>query len=702
MYKKQFMKRDIFKFKRFSNKGYALFRVLGREVVIGVLSVATLSAAPARTISEQTWRADNGGEDGIREVELDGVTVAGSRAPLALGQAARMVSVLSSEDIQAAPVQSVNDLLKYAVGVDVRQRGAMGAQTDIGIRGGTSDQMAILLNGVNITDPQTGHNSLDIPVELSEIIRIEIIEGPASRIFGTSALTGAINIVTHEKPNNLKAQNINIDARIEGGSFGFLAAGAAVKAKKAGFNNSVSGSWQHSDGFQRSKGGALNSDYTTSKAFYQGSFTNRSIDISWHAGISNKNWGSNVFYGLGSDTQFEHTRKWFTAVQGENCRGWFKIHPQLYWQRNDDRFEYIRNEESRVPFNHHRTDIFGAQLNSYFNSQLGRTAFGAELRNENVKSTTLGERLDEPYTISGASRSLTKGLSRSTFSFHLEHNILLRNFTLSAGFILSKNTWNKRHYGFYPGIDASYRVSNNWKMFASWNKALRLPSFTELYYNTGGHVPNPNLAPEELSALEVGTKYATPALSASLSLYHHRYRNMIDWIADSLNDRRIWKSVNHTKVRVVGIEANTTLNFGQIWKSQNVIKNFSIGYSYIHQDKHEQPWIVTESKMEYLRHKIVAQLNLHILGFGHNKNAMSVDMNLKYRFQKRNGFYTDNDGNTHNYSPYGLVDARITLSHHVLSASLEAMNLFNHRSYVDYGNVSQPGTWIIGGINIRI
>ena len=87
-----------------------------------------------------------------------------------------MVTVLSREDIQAAPVQSVNDLLKYAVGVDVRQKGPLGALTDVSIRGGNSEQITVLLNGINICDAQTGHNSFDFPVDISEIERIEVLE----------------------------------------------------------------------------------------------------------------------------------------------------------------------------------------------------------------------------------------------------------------------------------------------------------------------------------------------------------------------------------------------------------------------------------------------------------------------------------------------------------------------------------------------
>ena len=91
---------------------------------------------------------------------LEAVAVTGSRAPVQLGQSARIVTVLDSLAIQSLPVVTINDLLKYAVGVDVRQRGVEGMQTDISIRGGSFDQIAILLNGVNVSDPQTGHLSL--------------------------------------------------------------------------------------------------------------------------------------------------------------------------------------------------------------------------------------------------------------------------------------------------------------------------------------------------------------------------------------------------------------------------------------------------------------------------------------------------------------------------------------------------------------
>ena len=133
MYKPRFNKRQVLVFRQFGNKGYSLFSCLGREVVCSVLSVATLTYASAESVSTRPVVTDSTTTTTAREMLLEEVSVTGSRAPLTKSQAARMVTVLERTDIAQAPVQSINDLLKYAVGVDVRQRGPIGAQTDISI-----------------------------------------------------------------------------------------------------------------------------------------------------------------------------------------------------------------------------------------------------------------------------------------------------------------------------------------------------------------------------------------------------------------------------------------------------------------------------------------------------------------------------------------------------------------------------------------
>ena len=391
MYKALFNQRKALRFRYFSRKGYALFACLGRVVTIGVLSIATLRAAAATTTDTLSVVGASVGGDFVanipdKEATLDDVEVTGSRAPLALGQAARMVTVLSREEIQAAPVQSINDLLKYTVGVDVRQRGPIGAQTDVGIRGGTSEQITILLNGINICDPQTGHNAFDLPCDLSDIERIEVLEGPAGRVYGTSSLMGAINVVTRR---NEKGERRNEKwegaARLEGGSYGYLSTAGriALTSKLLPLTSQLSASYTRSDGYQRAKSGALNSDYSGGKVY--------------------KGFGSNTFYSAKFDEQYEKTTKIYTAIKGE-AKGWFHLSPSVYWNRSHDRFELIRGSEDKVPFNYHRTDVLGINLNSYFDWQLGRTAVGAEFRNEDIVSGNLGEPLNKPIPISGTDR----------------------------------------------------------------------------------------------------------------------------------------------------------------------------------------------------------------------------------------------------------------------------------------------------------
>ena len=641
MYKTVFNKRESFKFKHFSRKGYSLFACLGREVLVGTLSVATLTYAKADGISVHTEKADSSYASVARTLLLDGVDVTASRAPLAAGRVPRIVTVLDRDAIAAAPAQSVNDLLKYAVGVDVRQRGPIGAQTDISIRGGTSEHIAILLNGINICDPQTGHNE--------------------------SGGSG----------------------RAEGGSFGYADAGARFSLRSGRWRNQVSGGYARSDGYSRSKSGALNADYTGGRAFYQGSFSDEDLRVGWHAGVSAKGWGSNTFYSTLSDEQYEKTIKYYTAVRAEAKVGWFRFLPSVYWNRFQDRYEFYRGAPDRSPYNYHRTDVFGLNLNSWFDWALGRTAFGAEVRNEDIISTTLGEPLAQQKPVHGTDRRYAVGLNRTNLSLFLEHNVTLGRLNVSAGFTAVKNTWSEMPFKVYPGIDASYALTANVKAYASFNMSLRMPSFTELYYSVDGHKADKHLRPEEMTAYEVGLKYVDDAVRATLSAYRHQGRNMIDWIMDtSLGDEAVWTSVNHARINSIGLEASATLDFTRLFPRQRVLRSLEVAYAYIDQNQKREAGVQSLYALEYLRHKVTAGLGLRLLP--------SLDLDLKYRYQSRVGSYTDTEGVARRYKPYSLVDVRLSWNKPCYNVYVEANNLFD-ADYVDYGNVPQPGLWVIAG-----
>ena len=116
---------------------------------------------------------------------------------------------------------------------------------------------------------------------------------------------------------------------------------------------------------------------------------------------------------------------------------------------------------------------------------------------------------------------------------------------------------------------------------------------------------------------------------------------------------------------------------------------FNVSYGHISQDKTQEPGIVSQYALEYLRHKLVGNLRLQL--------SRHLDLNLMARWQDRVGSYTDFDGSIHDYEPYFLTDGRLSWTQHPWKIYLEANNLFDV-SYHDYGLVEQPGRWIIGGI----
>ena len=671
------------RFRRYSNRSYAVFSTLKSPVSIGVMTVAMLASAPVSGVSAQTAWNNNAGE---KMYELEEVEVTGSRVPLTVSQAARIVTVLDREVIAAAPVQSINDLLKYAAGVDVRQRGDMGVQTDISIRGGTFDQITILLNGINICDPQTGHNAADFPVELSEIERIEVLEGPTGRVYGTSSLVGAINIVTRT------AKDSGAEVFADGGSYGYFKGGAIVSHVKNGLSNQVSGSYNRSDGFSRSKAGNLNADFEYARLFYQGRYENDQVDIRWHAGFTNKDYGANTFYSTLSDEQFELVRKYYTAVQAETKGDVYHFKPSVYWNRSDDRFEFYRGMPEKSPFNYHQTDVYGVNLNNYIQTFLGKTAFGAEFRNEGVRSTSLGEPLNSPVKVPGADADFTLGLNRTNLSFHLEHNIVLRRFTLSAGVIAVKNTGNEMKFRFYPGVDASYQFARDWKVYASYNTSLRMPTFTELYYSVGGHKADKYLKPEEMQAVEVGVKYLRPGIRGTLSLYRYHGTDMIDWIKDiSQGDDAPWQSVNHAVINTMGAEVSVLIDIRELMQRDAFVRSVNVSYSYIDQDKETTPNLQSKYALEYLRHKFVAQANFRIWKL--------LEMNVSYRWQDRMGNYQKGNSMVP-YEPYSLVDVRFTWNAPQYKIYLEGNNLLN-KTYYDHGNIPQPGIWVRAGASYK-
>jgi iron complex outermembrane receptor protein len=606
---------------------------------------------------------------------IDSVTVSATRVPVALHSSARIVTLMDSVTIASTPAETVNDLLKYAMGVDVRQRGAMGMQTDISIRGGTYNQVAVLLDGINITDPQTGHNSFDFPVNLCDIERIEVLEGPAARVYGTSSLLGAVNIVTR------KAGEKGVAASLEGGSFRTVGATASADLKYDSGFGSISAGYQRSDGFSHNADGGLNSDYGAFKAFGHGTHDFGRRNLSWQAGVSNKDFGSSTFYSAAFDDQFEHTLKTFAAIKSEG-KGLLHFSPALYWNHGEDRFELFRHAPEKYPFNYHKTDVAGVNLNFRIESRLGQTAFSAEARHERIVSTNLGERRAQPQGV------YVCGLSRTAVNLFLEHHVEVGRLSASAGLTTVYNTGNREGIRLFPGIDANFRVSDAVRLYASYNTSYRMPTFTELYYSVGGHLADPNLKAEKLRALEGGVKFLGRGIRAFASVYYNRGYDLIDWIKDiSAGDDAPWMSVNHTRLNTFGQEVSLRMGLPELMgKPGFFFRSVNLGYSHQTQDKPLEAHLRSIYSMEYIRHKIVVQADFRFL------ENLALDLSWRY---------VDRSTGSDLLTPYNLLDAKLSYDFPQVNLYLRVNNLLN-RTWYDFGDIPQPGIWLMAGVACKL
>ena len=136
----------VITFRKFGRKGYSAFRSMHRTVRIGCLSIAYLLFAIPSNAERNRMVVGHDTISSMKDIEVEPIVVSALRAPVAFSQVARIVKVIGKEEIQSAPVQSLQDLLEYSLNVDVRQRGNYGVQADISIRGGSFDQVLILLN----------------------------------------------------------------------------------------------------------------------------------------------------------------------------------------------------------------------------------------------------------------------------------------------------------------------------------------------------------------------------------------------------------------------------------------------------------------------------------------------------------------------------------------------------------------------------
>ena len=672
--KNQLLNRKAFRFKRFSRDTFSVFNSISKVVTIGVLAGCALQSAHSQSVTSTERVEITTKQDTIVADELEEIVVTASKTNLPLNLAAKMVTVITSTDIERQPIQSIEDLLTHYSGIDIQQRGPHGVQSDISIRGGSFDQTAILLNGINLTNPQTGHYSFDIPINISDIERIEIVQGPSSLAYGAGAFSGGVNIITKQD------KDTNFRAKLEGGMHALISAEARGAIKTKNTTHKLSTGYRQSDGY------IPNSDYKMLNLLYQSRLDIDNAHIDFTAGYNSKEYGANTFYTASFANQFDDTQSIFFSVKGET-KGKIKFIPQIYWNRHYDEFQLVRGDESVIPYNHHRSDIIGTNLVWQYASRWGITSFGGELRNESILSSVLGKPLDD------AIGKYTHSDSRTNASFFAEHNLILGNMTLSVGGLLNHNTAIPNKYEFYPSVNTSYRFENDLSLFASWNKATRMPTFTDLYYTTATHIGNNNLEAEKSEAMELGLKFGKGNINAYITTFYMKGRNIIDWIKP--DTEALWQSSNHSKIDKYGVETGVNINLRGLLGARQPLQSASVGYMHLKQNMIESDYI-SNYTLNHLRNKVTASLQHTIVD--------KLSLSWLFRWQDRAGSYIkyvdQKPAERTNYKPFAVVDAKANYPIGKWNLFINANNIFN-TTYLDLGNLPQAGFWMMGGVEYK-
>ena len=596
---------------------------------------------------------------------LNEVIVKENRLQLPFSRQNRNIWIIDNQQIRRLPARSLSELLSYATGVDVRERGPGGVQADISMDGGTFDQTLVLLNGVKVSDPQTGHNMMNLPISMDDIDHIEVLRGASSRIYGINALTGAINIVTKTVSKTGVSANV-----FTGSSFkqdelsGDTYANYGIRATGTlALNGS---SHLFSAGQEAGNGYRYNTAFNNQKLYYQGKLNLGKTDyLDVMAGYIHNNFGANGYYSAPGDKEAEETVK--TAIASvaykTSISSFWTLMPRISYRNNVDDYLYIKQTPDQF-HNHHITQVLSAELNNTFDTKIGQFGLGLEARTEKINSTNLGKR------------------DRDNAGFYGEYKFdLISNLLINAGTYVNYNS----DYGWqaFPGIDAGYTFYGNWKLFVNVGTGQRLPTYTDLYYKGPTNIGNDQLQPEKSRYAEGGIKYNSDHFVLNGSLFKRRVSNFIDWVKTTVNDP--WQPENFSQINTMGYTISADYQTGVLHHAYP-FNGLSAGIAYTNLDPVVKTTLaeanISRYAVESLRNQLSTTVNAEFL------DVMAITLTARYCERI-------------NYKAYTIMDARLTFKQRRSSIYVDASNIFDV-NYIQAGAVPMPGVWATLGYKVSL
>ncbi len=587
------------------------------------------------------------------DVELDKIVVTPSRIEESSEDVGRVVDVVTSNDIEKSGAQNLADALTDFTSVNISNYGGPGTDKNIRMRGSTAAQVLVMVDGRPVNNPRDGQVDLST-IPLENIDRVEVMHGPGSSLYGSSAMGGVVNIITKSPPKSGQ----KVEAYSSFGTARTYVERLSQGAKISKFGYLISGEYQSSVGFRPNS--AFNAEACNLKLGYE---LNNQNNINLNSGFYKNKLGVS-----GSLTYFDPDDKQNTLKRFFDFNWDFKpdtqtdLSAKVY--QNYDRLEFMENGAEQIWDTANKKDIHAT------------TVRGVDLQFDK-------QLLDLYRLVCGF--NYVKNMNDSTATAKHEYSVTagyLQNHLdlfekLKINFGARLDDYSNLSTQINPNFDFLYTFNEDIKLHGLISRSFRAPTFNDLYWlDTGdGMKGNPNLKPEKGITTELGVetrinKYFT----SGLTYYRSDYKQLIQWSYDSGSGITQPENINSAVIN--GLESEN-----KIYISDNL--DLDINYTYLMaRDKDTHKYLVYQPK-----NKLDTCLKYH------DHNGLTVE--LKGQFTGQRFADADNNSKVKSFFVFGLSVSKKFKQGLTCFSSID--NILN-RKYQVIRDYPMPGFSFTGGL----
>ncbi len=581
-----------------------------------------------------------------QDVELNKIVVTPSRMEESSGDVGRVVDVVTAKEMEESGAQDLADALTDFTSVNISTYGGPNATKSVRMRGSTSAQVLVLMDGRPINNPRDGEADLS-HIPLDDIARVEVMHGPGSSLYGSSAMGGVVNIITKKPPK----EGMKTELYSSFGTARTYVERMLNGARVSKFGYLISGGYQSSQGFRENS--ELNAKDCNLKLEYE---PNSENNLKLNSGFYKSRAGAPGSTSWPDTDDKQNTlNRFFDFNWGFKPDETTGISARAY--QNYDRLEFIENSTTYTK-NVHATTVrgFDLQLDKQLLDAYGIVCGFNYVKNMNDSTTSAKHK----YNVSAG---------------YLENRLDLFDKKLNVNLSARVDDYSNFGTEVNPSLSGLYKFNESIKFHGLISRSFRAPTFNDLFWPDEGWAKgNPDVKPEKGITGELGTEVRINRyLVSGLTYFHSDFKQLIQWSPDA---SAVWRPENVSSAAIDGIE------FGnKIFISENLA--LDINYTYLiarDEDTHK-----------YLVYQPMNKVDTCIRYNGYN--GLTVELKGQFTGQR-----FGNAANTDKVKSFFVLGLSVSKKFkHGVTCFANIDNLLNRKYVVNQG-YPMPGFSFTGGL----